>query len=126
MHTDASGYATGAAYLCGGLLGGSVAGYLGDTIAHRRKDGRLRCAAALALAGVPIGCVGILLPAGSLKLAMVALALTYAALSSYYGLVYSSIHDIIAPSQRAWVMTGFRVRVDPAVPASAGRDSDDR
>ena len=31
-----------------------------------------------------------------------------------------------APSQRAWVMTGFRVSVDPAVPASAGRDSDDR
>jgi len=31
-----------------------------------------------------------------------------------------------APSQRAWVMTGFRVSVNPAVPASAGRDSDDR
>ena len=31
-----------------------------------------------------------------------------------------------APSQRAWVLSGFRVPVDPAVPASAGRDSDDR
>jgi len=31
-----------------------------------------------------------------------------------------------APSQRAWVLTGFRVPVDPAVPASAGRDADDR
>jgi hypothetical protein len=31
-----------------------------------------------------------------------------------------------APSQRAWVLTGFRVAVTPAVPASAGRDSDDR
>jgi len=31
-----------------------------------------------------------------------------------------------APSQRAWVLTGVRVPVDPAVPASAGRDSDDR
>jgi hypothetical protein len=31
-----------------------------------------------------------------------------------------------APSQRAWVLHGFRVPVDPAVPASAGRDGDDR
>jgi hypothetical protein len=31
-----------------------------------------------------------------------------------------------APSQRAWVLSGFRVSVDPAVPASAGRDADDR
>lgn len=31
-----------------------------------------------------------------------------------------------APSQRAWVLSGFRVAVSPSVPASAGRDSDDR
>jgi hypothetical protein len=31
-----------------------------------------------------------------------------------------------APSQRAWVLTGFRVAVAPAVAASAGRDADDR
>ena len=31
-----------------------------------------------------------------------------------------------APSQRAWILTGFRVPVVPSVPASAGRDSDDR
>jgi hypothetical protein len=31
-----------------------------------------------------------------------------------------------APSQRAWVLTGSLVRVSPAVPASEGRDSDDR
>ena len=31
-----------------------------------------------------------------------------------------------APSQRAWVLTGTRVPVSPAVPASAGRDADDR
>ena len=31
-----------------------------------------------------------------------------------------------APSQRAWVLTGFRVAVTPSVPASAGRDADDR
>ena len=31
-----------------------------------------------------------------------------------------------SPSQRAWVLSGTRVAVSPAVPASAGRDSDDR
>ena len=31
-----------------------------------------------------------------------------------------------APSQRAWVASGLRVAVDPAVPASFGRDGDDR
>src|SRR6266436_1587012 len=31
-----------------------------------------------------------------------------------------------APSERAWILTGTRVPVSPAVPASAGRDSDDR
>jgi len=31
-----------------------------------------------------------------------------------------------APSQRAWILTGFANRVQPAVPASEGRDSDDR
>ena len=31
-----------------------------------------------------------------------------------------------APSQRAWVLSGVRVPVNPTVPASAGRDADDR
>jgi hypothetical protein len=31
-----------------------------------------------------------------------------------------------SPSQRAWVLSGTLVKVDPSVPASAGRDSDDR
>jgi hypothetical protein len=31
-----------------------------------------------------------------------------------------------APSQRAWVLTGSAVTVSPAVPASQGRDGDDR
>jgi hypothetical protein len=31
-----------------------------------------------------------------------------------------------APSQRAWVLTGVRVPVDPTVDASTGRDADDR
>jgi len=31
-----------------------------------------------------------------------------------------------SPSTQAWVLSGTRVPVNPAVPASAGRDADDR
>jgi hypothetical protein len=31
-----------------------------------------------------------------------------------------------SPSQRAWVLSGTLVEVDPPVAASAGRDADDR
>jgi len=99
-----SGIDTGIVYLLGGVSGGIIAGYLGDFIVHRRKDGRLLCAAVLALVAIPFACVGILQPAGSLYLAMAFLAVTYASLTTYYGLVYSAIQDIVAPNQRASAM----------------------
>jgi MFS family permease len=58
----------------------------------------------LALVAIPFACVGILQPAGSLYLAMAFLAVTYASLTTYYGLVYSAIQDIVAPNQRASAM----------------------
>ncbi|MGC1414715.1 MAG: MFS transporter [Candidatus Acidiferrum sp.] len=99
-----SGIATGIVYLSGGVAGGVFAGYLGDWIVHRRKDGRMLCAAVLALIAIPFACVGILQPAGSLYTAMLFLGLTYAALTTYYGLVYSAIQDIVAPDQRGATM----------------------
>jgi predicted MFS family arabinose efflux permease len=99
-----SGIATGIVYLAGGVSGGMVAGFLGDSIVHRRKDGRMLCAAVLALVAIPFACAGILQPAGSLYMAMAFLALTYASLTTYYGLVYSAIQDIVAPNQRGSAM----------------------
>jgi MFS family permease len=99
-----SGIATGIVYLVGGVSGGVIAGYLGDSIVHRRKDGRMLCAAALALLTIPFACVGILQPAGSLFIAMLFLALAYSSLTTYYGLVYSAIQDIVAPNQRGTAM----------------------
>src|SRR5229473_2457000 len=37
-----------------------------------------------------------------------------------------SLAPRFSPSQRAWVLAGKLVKVDPSVPASAGRDADDR
>jgi MFS family permease len=61
-------------------------------------------AAMFALAEVPFACIGILQPAGSLLLAIASLVLTYAALTTYYGFVYSAIQDIVAPNQRGTTM----------------------
>jgi MFS family permease len=61
-------------------------------------------AAMFALVGVPLACIGILQPAGSLFVAITFLALTYAVLTTYYGFVYSAIQDIVAPNQRGTTM----------------------
>jgi predicted MFS family arabinose efflux permease len=100
----ASNIATGTVFLIGGLGGGLSAGYVGDFIVKRRKDGRMLCAAIAALIAVPLSCFGILRPAGSLLGAIFFLTLTYAALTSYYGLVYSAIQDIVAPNRRGITM----------------------
>jgi predicted MFS family arabinose efflux permease len=99
-----SGMATGVLYLIGGVSGGLLSGHLGDYIVHRRKDGRMLCAAAVALVTVPLACIGILQPAGALLTGAVFLGLTYASISTYYGFVYSAIQDIVAPNQRAATM----------------------
>jgi MFS family permease len=57
-----------------------------------------------ALAAAPLACFGVLRPRGALPLAVISLTLTYALLSSYYGLVYSAIQDLVAPNQRGATM----------------------
>jgi MFS family permease len=100
-----SGIATGVTYLIGGLCGGVLAGYLGDRIVHHRIDGRLLIAAALAALGAPFAFLGIIQPAGSIVFALACLTIAYGALNTYYGLVYSSIQDIVPPTQRGFAMS---------------------
>lgn len=99
-----SNIATGVAYLTGGVAGGILAGYLGDSVAQGRKGGRMLCASLMSVIAIPLSCVGILQPAASLLITLIFLGLTYAALTSYYGLVYSAIQDIVAPDQRGATM----------------------
>ena len=99
-----SGIATGVVFLVGGFGGGLGAGYAGDFIVQRRQDGRMLCAAIAALMAVPLSCLGILQPPGALLKGIIFLLLTYAVLTSYYGLVYSAIQDLVAPNQRGITM----------------------
>ena len=99
-----SGIQTGTIYLLGGVTGGVLAGIWGDRIVHRRKDGRMLSAAAITFLAAPFSYIGIVLRPGSVWLAMGSLALAYAALNAYYGLVYSSIQDIVPPALRGTAM----------------------
>jgi MFS family permease len=99
--------AAAAVYLVGGVGGGLVAGTLGDTIVRGRPDGRLRCAAALGLLAAPFAYFALTRSAGSPAAAAVLFALGYGALTSYYGLVYAALQDIVAPNERGTAMAVY-------------------
>jgi len=102
-----SGIATGVVYLVGGVTGGILAGQLGDAVIRLRKDGRLLTSSATALLAAPFACLGILQRPGSILPAIIFLTLAYAALTTYYGLVYSAIQDFVAPNRRGITMAVY-------------------
>lgn len=99
-----SGITVGLIYAIGGIGGGMLAGRIGDTIVHKRRDGRLLAGALFALLTAPLALAGIQLGVGSMIAAAVLIALAYGGCNTYYGLVYSSIQDIVPPSLRATTM----------------------
>lgn len=105
MNVARAGIMTGIVYAVGGILGGSLAGVLGDRIVHRSRGGRMKIAAGAALVSVPLSYFGIHQGYGAIALALPLLTLAYGLLNMYYGLVYSSIHDIVAPALRGTSMS---------------------
>lgn len=99
-----SGIATGAIYLVGGVAGACLGGLWGDRVIHKRKDGRMLSAAVFTCLGAPAAYVGIILPSGWLLAATTLLAFAYGTMNCYYGLVYSSIQDIVPPARRGTTM----------------------
>jgi MFS family permease len=97
-----AGVGTGIAYAVGGISGSAIAGWVGDRIIRRRKDGRLLCAAGLVLMGGPAAWFGI--NAGDVTTSVALITFFYGSLCSYYGLVYSSVQDIVAPQMRGIAM----------------------
>jgi len=79
-----------------------MAGRWGDRVIHKRKNGRLLAAAVIAATGAPAAYLGI--GAGGVFAAIALLAVAYGTLNSYFGLVYSAIQDIVAPSMRGTAM----------------------
>src|SRR5260370_24535562 len=87
--------------MCGGAFGGQA----GASIVHKRSNGRLLIAAGIAAIGAPFAYFGMIQPAGATLFALAFLTVAYAALNTYYALVYSSIQDIVGPKQRGFTMS---------------------
>ena len=105
MNVARAGVTMGIVYAIGGILGGFCAGIWGDRVAHRDRSGRMKIAAIAALLAVPLSYFGIHQGAGSIALALPLLTIAYGLLNMYYGLVYASIQDIVAPALRGTSMS---------------------
>jgi MFS family permease len=102
-----AGLATGVGSGVAGVLGALAAGFLGDRLAGNLARGRLRVAAAAALAASPVALAAIRLPGGSAALAVPLLMLAYGLWQMYYGLVYAAIHDLVPAGLRATAMAAY-------------------
>jgi MFS family permease len=90
-----------------GILGCLAAGVYGDRIIRTRHNGRMLLAASASLCAAPAALAAILLPAGSAAAATPLAMLAYGLLQTYYGLVYASIQDIVAPGLRGTAMAVY-------------------
>jgi len=99
-----AGLWAGVGYAAAGVLGGVSAGAWGDRVIRHRPDGRMLSAAVAALAAGPVALAGIRQPPGTATVAIVLIMGSYGLLNTYYGLVYSAIHDIVAPALRGTAM----------------------
>jgi MFS family permease len=100
-----AGLWAGVGYAAAGIAGGAIAGAWGDRVIHKRKDGRMLSASAAALTAAPLALIGIRQPAGAAAASIVLIMVAYGFLNMYYGLVYSAIHDIVAPAVRGTAMS---------------------
>jgi MFS family permease len=104
LNVGRAGIATGIVYMVGGVAGGSIGGFWGDAIVRRGAHRRMFVAALAALCAAPFAYFGIRQGLGTLTLAVILLAVSYGLLNMYYGLVYASIQDIVAPTLRGTAM----------------------
>ncbi len=102
-----AGVASGIIYLSGGVCGGLLGGYLGDRFQLQARNARLWVAALMALLSSPALLFGVRQPAGAALAACVAIGLGYAAFNTYFGCVYASIQDVVAPDQRGFTMSVY-------------------
>lgn len=102
-----AGLWAGAGYGVAGIAGGMIAGAWGDRVIYKRKDGRMLSASAAALMAAPLALLGIRQPAGEVAASIALIMIAYGFLNMYYGLVYSAIHDVVAPAVRGTTMAVY-------------------
>ncbi|HWX53014.1 MAG TPA: MFS transporter [Verrucomicrobiae bacterium] len=109
MNVAQAGIKTGWVYAVGGILGGFLAGMLGDRVVRGSCRGRMVIAAVASLVSAPLAYMGIHQSYGALAVALPLLTLTYGLLNMYYGLVYASLQEIVAPALRGTSMAIYFV-----------------
>ena len=102
-----AGIASACIFGIGGTLGGLIAGPIGDRAIVMRKDGRMLAGSLTMLLAAPLIYFGIVQPAGAVLLAVPLLGMAYGFFNMYYGLVYSSIHDIVSAPLRGTTMAFY-------------------
>ena len=107
LSVAAAGLWAGVGYGAAGIAGGMIAGAWGDRVIHQRPDGRMLSASCAALVAAPLALAGTLEPAGAAAASIVLIMAAYGFLNMYYGLVYASIHDIVAPALRGTAMAVY-------------------
>jgi MFS family permease len=106
MNVARAGTTMGIIYAVGGVLGGWIAGHLGDRLVQG-GSGRMQIAAVAALLAAPLSYFGIRQGYGALSIVLPLLTLSYGLLNMYYGLVYAAIQDIVAPALRGTTMAMY-------------------
>ena len=99
-----AGLFTGIGWGVAGIFAALTSGYVGDRMIVKRRNARMLFASLAAFLAAPTALFGILEPAGTGILALLLLSVSYGFLNMYYGLVYSSIQDIVPPSLRGTTM----------------------
>jgi MFS family permease len=102
-----SGLWLGVGHLLAGVFAASIGGVMGDWAVERGRRGRMLAASGAALAAAPLALWSVMQPPGSWIAATVLMCAAYGLLNTYYGMVYSSIHDIVAPALRGTAMSVY-------------------
>ena len=92
-----------------GVLGGVVAGFVGDHLVRTRPKGRLQMAAAFSLVAAVPFFAAIRVRAGGVAASIALLMIGYGLIQTYYGLIYASIQDIVEPGARGIAMATYFV-----------------
>jgi len=100
-----AGFWLGVGSVVAGLFAATAGGVMGDWAIRKLQNGRMLVASIGALAAAPLALWSVLMPAGSWISVTVLMCAAYGLLNTYYGTVYSSIHDIVAPALRGTAMS---------------------
>ncbi|HKW96780.1 MAG TPA: MFS transporter [Bryobacteraceae bacterium] len=102
-----SGFWLGVGHVIAGVFAALTGGIAGDYARRKRSNGRMLAASALALAAAPLALWSVEEPAGAWAPTVVLMCAAYGLLNTYYGMVYSAIHDIVAPALRGTAMSVY-------------------